>query len=199
MSPLSGSRASERHVLRWQPPFWTLSKPSAEQPWQGECAARSGAIILDPFWGSGRILASERVLGGVWGGSGAILEAKMGPTWPPKWPQVGPQIAQKSILADSGSRPCLGNRLGRLRNDFGTQNGPNLSPKMGPTWSQNRTKIGAKMDHFVDTFKNSILKDFCWIFGGKMEPSWGQDRIKNRSYLEMCEKRKTIVKLMKFQ
>ena len=84
--------------------------------------------ILDPFWGSGRILASERVLGVVWGGSGAILDAKMGPTWLPKWHQVGHQIAQKSILADSGSRPCLGNRLGRLRNDFGTQHGPNLGP-----------------------------------------------------------------------
>jgi len=70
---------------------------------------------------------------------------------------------------------------------------------MGPTWSQNRTKIGAKIDHFVDTFKNAILKDFYLIFGGKMEPSWGQDRVKNRSYLEMCEKRKTNVQLMRFQ
>ena len=34
--------------------------------------------------------------------------------------------------------------------------------------------------------------------GRKMEPSWGQDKVKNRSYPEMCEKRKTIVKLMKF-
>ena len=70
---------------------------------------------------------------------------------------------------------------------------------MGPTWSQNRTKIGAKIDHFVDTFKNAILKDFGWIFGRKMEPSWGKDKVKNRSYLEMCEKRKTTVKLVKFQ
>ena len=56
-----------------------------------------------------------------------------------------------------------------------------------------------KIDHFWDAFKNTILKDLGWIFGGKMEPSWGQDRVKNRSYLEMCEKRQTTVKLMKFQ
>ena len=31
-----------------------------------------------------------------------------------------------------------------------------------------------------------------------MEPSWGQDRAKNRSYLEMCEKRQNIVKPLKF-
>ena len=70
---------------------------------------------------------------------------------------------------------------------------------MVPSWSQNRTKNDAQIYQFVDTFKNVILMDFCLIFGRKLEPSWGKDRIKNRSYLEMCEKRQIIVKPMKFQ
>ena len=103
------------------------------------------------------------------------------------------------VWAGSGSQARLGRHLGRLQGGFRPQHGPNLGPKMAPSWNQYRTQNDATIDHFVDTFKNEILKVFCLIFGRKMEPSWGQDRVKNRSYLEMCANRKTVVKLMKFQ
>ena len=45
----------------------------------------ASGVILDLFWGSGRILAPKRVLGGVWGGSWTILDAEMVPTWNPRW------------------------------------------------------------------------------------------------------------------
>ena len=102
------------------------------------------------------------------------------------------------VWAGSGSQGRLGRHLGRLQGGFRPQHGPNLGPKMAPSWSQNRTKNDAKIDHFVGALKNEILIYFGWIFGGKMEPSWDQDRVRNCSYFEMCEKRKTIVKLMKF-
>ena len=76
---------------------------------------------------------------------------------------------------------------------------PNMAPTWAPRWSQNRTKNDTKIDHCMYTFKSAILNDFCGIFGGKLEPSWGQDRVNTRSYLEVCEKRKTIVKQLKFQ
>jgi len=44
-------------------------------------------IKIEAWRGSGRILAPKCVLGRIWGGSGAILEAKMVPTWFPKWSQ----------------------------------------------------------------------------------------------------------------
>ena len=112
----------------------------------------------------------------------------------------GPRFgAILGVWAGSGSQGRLGRHLGRLQGGFRPQHGPNLGPKMAPSWSQNRTKNDAKIYHFLDAFKNAILKDFGSIFGGKMEPSWGQDRVKHRSYLEMCEKRQNTVKPMKFQ
>ena len=55
------------------------------------------SIKIEAWKGSGRILAPRRVLGGVPGGSWAILVAQMAPTGVPRWLQVGAQIAQKSM------------------------------------------------------------------------------------------------------
>ena len=45
------------------------------------------SIKIEAQRGSGRIQAPNRVLGSVSGGLGAILEAKMTPTWISRWPQ----------------------------------------------------------------------------------------------------------------
>ena len=53
-------------------------------------------LILEPFWGYGRGLAPKGVLGGILGGSRAVLDPNMAPTWVPRWPQVGAKIAPKT-------------------------------------------------------------------------------------------------------
>ena len=64
-----------------------------------------------------------------------------------------------AVWAGSGSQGRLGRHLGRLQGGFRPQHGPNLGPKMAPSWTQNRIKNDAKIYHFLDAFKNAILKD----------------------------------------
>ena len=54
--------------------------------------------------GSGRVLAPKRVLGGVWGGCGAILYAKMAQLGPRDGPRFHPgaQITQNSLAPSIG-------------------------------------------------------------------------------------------------
>ena len=94
-------------------------------------------------------------------------------------------------------------RLGKFEKVLGRRFGTVLSgswvPTWVPTWSQLGPKIVPKIDHFLDASWNRFLVGFWWIWGAKMEPSWPPNGIKIPSYLEMCEKGKTTVKLMKFQ
>ena len=56
-----------------------------------------GGFILDVFWGSRRVLGPKRVLGGILGGSRAVLGPNMAPIWVPRWPQTGAKIAPETI------------------------------------------------------------------------------------------------------
>ena len=47
-----------------------------------------------------------------------------------------------------------------------------------------RLKIDAKIDPKIDAFEDGFWERFWWILGRKMEPSWHQDGVENRSYLE---------------
>ena len=49
------------------------------------------------------------------------------------------------VWGGSGSQVRLGRRFGRLLDDFKSQDGSNLRPKMAPSWSQNGIKIDAKI------------------------------------------------------
>ena len=60
----------------------------------------------------------------------------------------------------SGSQVRLGRRFGRLLDDFKSQDGSNLRPKMAPSWSQNGIKIVAKIESFFDAFENQIVMGF---------------------------------------
>ena len=64
------------------------------------------------------------------------------------------------IWANSGSQARLGGRLGWLQGDFRRKDGPNLAPKMGPTWSRNDTKIDAKIGSILEAFENQLLMEF---------------------------------------
>ena len=78
------------------------------------------------------------------------------------------------LWAGSGSQMRVGRRFGRFLNDFKSQDGSNLRPKMAPSWSQNGIKIDAKITYFFDAFENRFLVVFWWILRGK----WKQTGIK---------------------
>ena len=64
------------------------------------------------------------------------------------------------VWGGSGSQVHLGRRFGRLLDDFKSQDGSNLRPKMAPSWSQNGIKIDAKIESFIDAFENRFMMDF---------------------------------------
>ena len=69
------------------------------------------------------------------------------------WPNFGG-------LGVSGSQVRLGRRFGRLLDDFKSQDGSNLRPKMAPSWEQNDIKIAAKFEFFFYAFENQIVMGF---------------------------------------
>ena len=56
-------------------------------------------------------------------------------------------------LGGSGSQVRLGRRLGRLLDDFKSQDSSNLRPKMAPSWSPNGIKFDAKIESFLMPLK----------------------------------------------
>ena len=64
-----------------------------------------------------------------------------------------------------------------------------MAPTWSPKWSQNREKIEAKIDQNFDGSWGRIFEGFWWIWEGKMEPSWDQNRTKNP-----CEHRDAILR-----
>ena len=64
------------------------------------------------------------------------------------------------VWGGSGSQVRLGRRLGRLLDDFKSQDSSNLRPKMAPSWSPNGIKFDAKIESFFDAFENQIVMRF---------------------------------------
>ena len=64
------------------------------------------------------------------------------------------------VWGASGSQVRLGRHLGRLLDDFKSQDGSNLRPKMAPSWDQNDIKTVAKFESFFDAFENQIMMGF---------------------------------------
>ena len=62
---------------------------------------------------------------------------------------------------------------------------------MAPSWLpksiKNQSKIDVKIDQKIEASWNPFLKGFWRILGSKMEPSWYQNGIPNRSYIESAE------------
>ena len=75
--------------------------------------------------------------------------------------------------------------LGRL----GSKKVANMAPTWSPKRSQNREKIEAKIDQNFDGSWGRIFEGFWWIWEGKMEPSWHQNRAQNP-----CEHRNAILR-----
>ena len=72
-----------------------------------------------------------------------------------------------------------------------------LSRRLGPTLVVlDPQKIDAKIDQFLNASWDRIFEGFWWIFGWKMEPSWHQNGILNRSYLEIASNPKNIIILI---
>ena len=112
------------------------------------------------------------------------------------------QINQKSIKNQSwrgpgGSLEALGGQHRKMRGAPGFL-GPSwgrLGGLLGPSWRPlgavlavlaaswavlGRLKIDVKIDQKFDVSWDRFLLGFEWILGGKMEPSWYQNGIKNR-------------------
>ena len=53
-----------------------------------------------------------------------------------------------------------------------------MAPSWPPKSKPNRRKNDAKIDRKNDASWNRFLEGFWWIFGGKMEPCWHQNRAK---------------------
>ena len=88
------------------------------------------------------------------------------------------------VWGGSGSQVRLGRRFGRLLDDFKSQDGSNLRPKMAPSWSQNGIKIDAKIYYFLDAFGNRFLVEFWWILRGK----WKQNGTKIGAKIDLGAK-----------
>ena len=54
----------------------------------------------------------------------------------------------------------------------------NMAPSWPPKSKEHRRKIDAKIDRKNDASWNRFLEGFWWIFGGKMEACWHQNRTK---------------------
>ena len=71
--------------------------------------------------------------------------------------------------------------------------GSQVEPSWRPKLRQNREKINAKMHPKIDTFQDRFLMR-CWsIWGGKMEASWQQNRMKNGCELREARFSKNLV------
>ena len=96
----------------------------------------------------------------------------------PKWLQDAPKMEPKSLQNWSKIHPKIDAKIDTEK----------ISKNM-----QKYTKNDAKIDHFLDAFKNAILKDFGSIFGRKMEACW--DQIESK--IDVNFKRPILQKVLK--
>ena len=150
------------------------------------------------------------------------LGANMGPTWHPTWHQVGAQIAQKSIPKTTKKLKPLEIDFWEDFGGFGEAKWSQVGTKMGskmelisitakikktykhqwilmifeapgvPKSMKNRSKICTKIDQKIEASWDPFLGGFWRIWGGIMEPSWYQNGIQNKSYLENAENHKNV-------
>ena len=71
--------------------YFKLKPKSTQNGGSGASYWGVGGFILEPFLGSEPILAPKCVLGGVWGVSWVLLEAKMAITWAPDGTNLEPK------------------------------------------------------------------------------------------------------------
>ena len=90
-----------------------------------------------------------------------------------RWAQDGARTAEKSSK-----------KANAIKMRVAFYSGAPFFPKKCPRWprlgSQNGAKIDTKIHHFFDAFRDRIFGGFWSILGAKVEPSWHQNRIKNR-------------------
>ena len=87
----------------------------------------------------------------------------------------GSQDAQKNEKNDRSNLKLHSVKLGRR---ILSDKMANMAPSWPPKSKQNRRKIDAKTDRKIDASWDRFLEGFWWIFGGKMEACWHQNRTK---------------------
>ena len=74
---------------------------------------------------------------------------------------------------------------------------PQLGPQDGAQVDPKSEKIDAKIDRKIDASWDRFLEGFWWIFGGKMEACWHQNRAKIDANFEERFFEKTLFFLKK--
>ena len=151
-------------------------------------------IKIQPRKGSGRILASKRVLGCVWGGSWAILMANMAPSWLPK---IEPQSIKTRCTTRSKYRCLSRSSFDATWVNFWKENGAKSRNKLGFRWfwglgvevgSKNRSKVDQIVRSAWEGTLASIFDGFWLMFlielGWKIEP---RSKIKQQSIQKCIE------------
>ena len=101
----------------------------------------------------------------------------------PKWTQMGPRRWPGGPTSGEKTPSKQKGREHATDPPFLAEKVANMAPTWAPRWSQNRTKFDTKINQKINASWDRFLEGFWWIWGGKMEPSWHQNRIKNRSQL----------------
>ena len=102
------------------------------------------------------------------------MEARTLPNRAQRAPRGG-QDAQKTEKKDRSNIKLHGVKF---RRRILSEKVANMAPSWPPQSKQNRRKNEAKIDRKNDASWNRFLEGFWWIFGGKMEACWHQNRSK---------------------
>ena len=119
----------------------------------------------------------------------------------------GPNLPNRAQIAPRGGHDAQKNEkehtLNKKRGALGNgcphfeEKVANMAPSWPPKSSQNRRKIDAKIDRKIDASWDRFLEGFWWIFGGKMEACWHQNRAKIDANFEERFFEKTLFFLRK--
>ena len=97
---------------------------------------------------------------------------------PPKSSPEGPKREPGSQNPKKKTRSNNNKRCLWTGRPFLNEKVANMAPSWFTKSNQNRRKIDAKMDQKNDASWNRFLEGFWWIFGGKMDACWHQNRTK---------------------
>ena len=115
----------------------------------------------------------------------------------PNRAQRAPRRGQDAPKIEKEDRPNI-NHSRRIRGRrVLSEKVANMAPSWVPKSKENRRKNDAKIDRKNDASRNRFLEGFWWIFGGKMELCWHQNRAKIDANFEKRFFEKTLFFLRK--
>ena len=151
--------------LFWKANLWRqafFESKFEEACWTAKSSQKSSKILPKIFQNLPKILPKS-LSGEGFGRLGGVLGAFLG--------VLGRLWVSRGRVGPSCGRP--GGLLGRL----GSKKVANMAPTWSPKRSPNREQIEAKIDQHFDGSWGRSFERLWWIWEGKVEPSWHQNRI----------------------